>query len=125
MSGLHCTIPYGTSAPGKVLPPPVVHVRVSTSEAGSLTAARTAVSLAAFGSARAGSGFGQSVSRPPGVLTQVAVRTAGSRELRLGEGRGTCARAGGPLPRNAAVTSATEVARSAAGLLMVSPPNMI
>jgi hypothetical protein len=37
VSGLHCTIPNGTSAPGNVFPPLVVHVRASTSAAGSVT----------------------------------------------------------------------------------------
>src|SRR3954471_9476568 len=114
-------MPYGTSAPGKVLPPPVVHVRVSTSEAGSLTVARVEVSLAALGSALAGRGLGQLIRRPSGALTQVAERAWDSWEPRLGEGCGTCAVAGVPLPRDTAVTKATTAARSAAGLLMVSP----
>lgn len=74
VSGLHWIIPYGTSAPGKVLPPPVVQVRVSTSVAGSLTDARVEVSLAAFGRALALKGFGQSIRRPSAALAQVTVR---------------------------------------------------
>src|SRR3954451_9143022 len=121
VSGLHWTIPYGTSAPGKTLPPPVVHVRVSTSEAGSLTLASVEVSLAAFGRALAARGFGQSVRCPSAALTQVAVRAWESWDPRLGEGWGTSAMAGEPPPTNAAVASATAVARRAAGRLMFSP----
>src|SRR5581483_7479056 len=41
VSGLHCTSPNGTIAPGKVLPPLVVQVRVSTCWAGVVVAAVT------------------------------------------------------------------------------------
>src|SRR4029453_4259058 len=60
VSGLHCTIPNGTSAPGKVFPPPVVQVRVSTSGAGSVTGCVTSAwFLAPAGSLDAGTGPGQ------------------------------------------------------------------
>src|SRR5205807_10360022 len=39
VSGLHCAMPNGMSAPGKSLPPPVVMTRMSTTEAGSATTA--------------------------------------------------------------------------------------
>jgi hypothetical protein len=45
VSGLHWTIPNGTSAPGKVLPPPVVPMNGLTRDVGSLT--KTELALAA------------------------------------------------------------------------------
>src|SRR5262249_42666932 len=42
VSGLHCTMPNGTSAPGKVLPPLLVPSNGLTTEAGSATAALAA-----------------------------------------------------------------------------------
>src|SRR5262249_12676592 len=71
VSGLHCTIPNGTSAPGNVLPPPLVHVRVSTSVAGSLTGWVSGVVLRApAGRFPGGTGLGQSAGLPSGPLAQ-------------------------------------------------------
>src|ERR1700677_3717626 len=65
-------MPYGTSAPGKVLPPPVVHVRASTSWARSLTCWPTVdLFLAPAGSLPDATGFWQSVRRPSPVTWQV------------------------------------------------------
>src|SRR2546423_1319972 len=73
VSGLHCTIPKGTSAPGKVLPPPVVHVLVSTSEAGSVIGCVIrAWFLAPAGSLDAGTGPGQLIRCPFGPLVHTA-----------------------------------------------------
>src|SRR5215472_763228 len=69
VSGLHWTMPNGTSAPGKVLPPPLVHVRVSTSVAGSLTGWLSGVVLRAPAGRFPGrTGLGQSVGLPFGPL---------------------------------------------------------
>ncbi len=72
VSGLHWTMPNGTSAPGNELPPPVVHVRVSTSWAGSVTGVVTTAWLFALaGSLDVGSWLGQLTGRPssPSVHT--------------------------------------------------------
>ena len=74
VSGLHCTMPNGTSAPGNVFPPPVVHVRVSTIGAGSVTAWVTvAWFFAPAGSLVAGTAPGQWTGRPFDPLVQAAV----------------------------------------------------
>ncbi len=75
VSGLHWTWPNGTSAPGKVFPPPEVQVRVSTILAGLVTGAVTlAWSLAPRGSADTGSLAGQWVRWPDAVMVHRAVR---------------------------------------------------
>src|SRR6185437_4684220 len=75
VSGLHCTWPNGTSAPGKVFPPPEVQVRVSTIAAGSVTGLVTvAWFLAPRGSAETGSLAGQLLRCPDEVMVQCAVR---------------------------------------------------
>src|ERR1022692_3731208 len=72
VSGLHWTIPNGTSAPGKVLPPLLVHVRVSTSVAGSRTGSViVAWSLAPAGSSPGRTGAGHETSWPPAFVEQV------------------------------------------------------
>ena len=76
MSGLHWTIPNGTSAPGKVLPPPVVQVRVSTIWARFEDATGAAILAwlrAALGSFEAGSGFGHAFTRPAALVRQTAI----------------------------------------------------
>src|SRR5581483_8464432 len=73
VSGLHCTSPNGTIAPGKVLPPLVVQVRVSTCWAGVVVAAVTRdLSVLAAGSLAVSFLLAQ-VEMPCGVLVQVAV----------------------------------------------------
>ena len=73
MSGLHCTMPNGASAPGKVLPPPEVQVRVSTRLA-RLPLAGAVVTVVRLrdpaGRREAGTGLAQCVGRPVRVLTQ-------------------------------------------------------
>ena len=66
-------MPYGTSAPGKVLPPPVVQVRVSTRLARSETGCVTvALFRAPDGSLLVATGFWQSVRCPVLVTVQVS-----------------------------------------------------
>jgi hypothetical protein len=73
VSGLHWTIPNGTSAPGKVFPPPVVHVRVSTRVAGFVTGCVTgAVFVAPEGSLFLGTLPGQLTGFPFEPLVQTA-----------------------------------------------------
>src|ERR1700761_7044756 len=64
-------MPYGTSAPGKVLPPPVVQVRASTREARSGTWLRMLPFLAPGGRLPLGTGRWQSVTWPVRVTRQV------------------------------------------------------
>src|SRR6266545_6097839 len=83
-------MPNGTSAPGNVLPPPVVHVRVSTSWAGSVTGAVTTAWLFALaGSLDAGSWPGQLTGRPfsPSVHT-MSVGAAAVEPLDFADGAG-------------------------------------
>jgi hypothetical protein len=112
VSGLHCTIPNGASAPGKVFPPPVVHVRVSTSGAGSVTACvTTARFFAPAGSLEAGTGPGQLTGCPFGPLVHAAgetepvlalAGTVGTLELGLGAGLGPASAAAGAAVKDAA-----------------------
>src|SRR5579859_1620072 len=75
VSGLHWTMPNGTSAPGKVFPPPLVQVRVSTRLARSFTGAVTlAWSFAPGGSCAGRTAWAQDTSRPWEFWVQVAVR---------------------------------------------------
>jgi hypothetical protein len=72
VSGDHWTIPNGTSAPGKVLPPAVVQVRVSTRDAKFRTGWLTMLEfLAAAGSLFLARGCWQSVRCPVSVSEQV------------------------------------------------------
>ena len=74
MSGLHCTIPNGTSAPGKVLPPPDVQVRVSTRLARFPLAPgfwSLRLSRAPRGSREARTRLAQLAARPLEVVTQL------------------------------------------------------
>jgi hypothetical protein len=72
-------MPNGTSAPGKVFPPPLVQVRVSTIVAGSLTADETSDRFRAPAGRRdAASGLAQADRRPAAVWVQVDVRAAGA-----------------------------------------------
>ena len=65
MSGHHCTIPNGASAPGKVFPPLVVQVRVSTRDARSRTGLPTVPPfLAPGGSLPLATGRWQLTMRP-------------------------------------------------------------
>jgi hypothetical protein len=69
-------MPYGTSAPGNVFPPPLLQVRVSTSDARSLGDSAeftAALSRAPAGSWLALTGRGQFSSRPVVVTEQVPV----------------------------------------------------
>jgi hypothetical protein len=74
VSGLHWTIPNGASAPGNVLPPPEVQVRVSTRLA-TLPAAGALPTVlwlrAPAGRREAGTGRAQWVGRPVTVVTQL------------------------------------------------------
>jgi hypothetical protein len=120
VSGLHCSIPNGTSAPGNVFPPPVVHVRVSTSAAGAVTDCATrAWFFAPVGSFDAGTGAGQWTGRPGGPLVHAAGEGiaasgtfVGTLELGLGTGLWPGAAAAGAAlkviapPRRAAATNA-------------------
>src|SRR3954467_12190407 len=64
-------MPKGTIAPGNVLPPPLVQVRVSTSAAGLLIGAVTvAVLRAPAGRFAFGTGFGQSTRCPSEPFAQ-------------------------------------------------------
>src|ERR1700744_1363566 len=70
-------MPNGTSAPGKVLPPPLVQVRVSTSCAGLVVADLTVdLSVLAAGAFTA-SGFFAQFDVPPIVVVHVAIRSPG------------------------------------------------
>src|SRR4051812_42461281 len=65
-------MPNGTIAPGNVLPPPLVQVRVSTRAATSLIGWPTGLVLRApAGRWLLATGFAQLVSRPLGATTQV------------------------------------------------------
>src|SRR6266567_5603329 len=129
VSGLHCAIPNGTSAPGKVFPPPVVHVRVSTRGAGSVTGCVTcAWFFALAGSLDAGTGSGQWTGCPFGPLVHAAGGTVSALlglvatlELGLGAGLGLGAAAAGAAlkdvapPRTVAATSPTITRRREIG----------
>jgi hypothetical protein len=71
-------MPNGTSAPGKVFPPPLVQVRVSTIVAGLLTADETVDRFRAPAGMRdADTGLAQVDSRPFAPRVQVDVRGFG------------------------------------------------
>jgi hypothetical protein len=123
VSGLHWTMPNGTSAPGNVFPPPVVQVRVSTCVAGAVTGAVTRVWFFALaGSFDAGTGAGQWTGRPCGPLVHAAGDVAseplaGVAWPGVGEGLGPgVAMAGAALrvvapPRTTVATMATVTLR--------------
>ncbi len=79
VSGLHWVMPNGTSAPGKVLPPPLVQVRVSTRLARLATGAVTvAWSLAPGGNCAVRGAWAQDTSSPREFFVQVGVRLPAS-----------------------------------------------
>ncbi len=105
-------MPNGTSAPGNVLPPPVVQVRVSTSCArledctGALTFAWLRAPAGICDAAR---GLGQFPSRPDAVLTQTPNPVVGPLCM-LGLGRWVVVAATpGATATTKAVISATTV----------------
>src|SRR5581483_2017046 len=71
VSGLHWTMPNGTSAPGNVLPPLLVQVRVSTRVAGLLTEFSGFLFFAPNGSCACFRTAGQAAGLPSGPLTQL------------------------------------------------------
>src|SRR6185437_14696646 len=73
VSGLHWTSPNGTIAPGKVLPPLVVQVRVSTCWAGFWVGTVASALLVLAAGSFAVSFLLAQVEMPRGVLVQVAV----------------------------------------------------
>src|SRR5262245_49820862 len=103
-------MPNGTSAPGKVLPPPVVQVRVSTIVAGAVTVGVAwAVLRAAAGILAAGTLPAQLTGRPSVPSVQVAAGVADRPPafdvgggLGLGDGLG----AAGAAPAGAATSQA-------------------
>src|SRR5947209_6912584 len=144
VSGLHCTMPNGTSAPGNVLPPLLVQVRVSTSVAGAPTVDSVALFLAPAGSWGWLSAGGHEATLPstpflqltggdfaPASLTTPSAEPGGG--LAVGLGPAVAARAAAPPTEGITATRIAALARITQPVLRVmracclvrmwSPPN--